>query len=43
MGELILTFTGRDAPGITARIARVLSQSGTRHPDIEQVVVLENE
>ncbi|MGZ6124760.1 MAG: ACT domain-containing protein [Myxococcales bacterium] len=25
MGELILTFTGRDAPGVTARISRVLS------------------
>lgn len=39
MGELILTFTGRDAPGITARISRVLAQSGARLSDIEQVVV----
>lgn len=39
MGELILTFSGRDAPGITARISRVLSQSGARLSDVEQVVV----
>src|SRR5690242_18543993 len=39
MGELILTFTGRDAPGITARISRALSQAGTRLSDVEQVVV----
>jgi phosphoserine phosphatase len=39
VGELILTFTGRDAPGITARISRVLSLSGARLSDIEQVVV----
>ncbi|HET9752474.1 MAG TPA: phosphoserine phosphatase SerB [Myxococcales bacterium] len=39
MGELILTFTGRDAPGITARISRVLAQGGARLSDVEQVVV----
>ena len=39
MGELILTFTGPDAPGITARISRVLAQAGARVSDVEQVVV----
>ena len=39
MGELILTFTGRDAPGITARISRTLAQAGARLSDVEQVVV----
>ena len=39
MSGLILTFTGRDAPGITARISRVLSQSRARLSDVEQVVV----
>jgi len=39
VSELILTFTGRDAPGITARISRVLSQSRARLSDVEQVVV----
>jgi phosphoserine phosphatase len=39
VGELILTFTGRDAPGITARISRVLAQAGARLSDVEQVVV----
>jgi len=39
VGELILTFTGRDAPGITARISRVLAQAGSRLSDVEQVVV----
>jgi phosphoserine phosphatase len=39
VGELILTFTGRDAPGITARISRVLSQAGVHLSDVEQVVV----
>jgi len=39
LGELILTFTGRDAPGITARISRVLTQSNARLSDVEQVVV----
>ena len=39
MGELILTFTGRDAPGITARISRALEQANARLSDVEQVVV----
>ena len=39
MGELILTFTGPDAPGITARISRVLAQGGAQVSDVEQVVV----
>ena len=39
MGELILTFTGRDAPGITARISRALAQADARLSDVEQVVV----
>ena len=37
--ELILTFTGRDAPGITAQLTRVLAQAGARLNDVEQVVV----
>lgn len=37
--ELILTFTGRDAPGITAQLSRVLAQAGARLLDVEQVVV----
>jgi len=39
MGDLILTFTGRDAPGITARISRALAQANARLSDVEQVVV----
>ena len=39
MGVLILTFTGRDAPGITARISRALAQANARLSDVEQVVV----
>ena len=39
MAELILTFTGRDAPGITAQLSRVLSQAGAKLNDVEQVVV----
>ncbi len=39
MGELILTFTGRDAPGITARISRALAEANARLSDVEQVVV----
>ena len=39
MGELILTFTGRDAPGITARISRALAEADARLSDVEQVVV----
>ena len=37
--RLILTFTGRDAPGITAQLARTLAQRGARLDDVEQVVV----
>jgi phosphoserine phosphatase len=37
--QLILTFTGRDAPGITAQLSRVLAQAGARLDDVEQVVV----
>jgi len=37
--ELILTFTGRDAPGITAQLSRILAQAGARVIDVEQVVV----
>src|SRR5258708_38363090 len=36
---LLLTFTGRDAPGITAQLAAVLAREGARLPDVEQVVV----
>src|SRR5215470_11144066 len=39
MGELILTFTGPDAPGITARVSGILEQVGARLDDVEQVVV----
>jgi phosphoserine phosphatase len=39
VGELILTFTGRDAPGITARISRALEQANAKLSDVEQVVV----
>jgi len=39
VAELILTFTGRDAPGITARLSRTLAQAGARLTDVEQVVV----
>jgi len=39
VGELILTFTGRDAPGITARISRALAQANVRLSDVERVVV----
>lgn len=39
MGALILTFTGRDAPGITAQLSRILAQAGARLNDVEQVVV----
>ena len=37
--ELILTFTGKDAPGITAQLSRILAQGGARLNDVEQVVV----
>jgi len=36
---LLLTFTGRDAPGITAAFAQVLAVASARLLDIEQVVV----
>jgi phosphoserine phosphatase len=36
---LLLTFTGRDGPGITAAIAEVLAAAGAVLRDIEQVVV----
>jgi len=39
MVELILTFTGRDAPGITAQLTRILANAGARLNDVEQVVV----
>ena len=39
MGALILTFTGRDAPGITAQLSRILAEAGARLHDVEQVVV----
>ncbi|MFL5380531.1 MAG: phosphoserine phosphatase SerB, partial [Myxococcales bacterium] len=39
MDPLLLTFTGRDAPGITAAIAEVLAAASARLLDIEQVVV----
>src|SRR5260370_34839310 len=39
LSGLILTFTGRDAPGITAQLSRVLAQAGARLVDVEQVVV----
>jgi phosphoserine phosphatase len=37
--QILLTFTGRDAPGITAQLSRILAQSGARLDDVEQVVV----
>jgi phosphoserine phosphatase len=36
---LLLTFTGNDAPGITAEITRILGKASARLLDIEQVVV----
>jgi phosphoserine phosphatase len=39
MDPLLLTFTGRDAPGITAAIAQVLAAASARLLDVEQVVV----
>ncbi|MCA1829067.1 MAG: phosphoserine phosphatase SerB [Myxococcales bacterium] len=39
MESLILTFTGRDAPGITALLSRILAEGGARLNDVEQVVV----
>lgn len=37
--RLLLTFTGRDAPGISARIASIVDREGARLHDVEQVVV----
>jgi len=37
--QLVLTFAGPDAPGITARLMRILAVQGARLDDIEQVVV----
>jgi phosphoserine phosphatase len=37
--QLVLTFAGPDAPGITARLMRILATQGARLDDIEQVVV----
>ena len=39
MNQLVLTFAGPDAPGITARLMRILATQGARLEDIEQVVV----
>ena len=39
MTQLVLTFAGPDAPGITARLMRILAVQGARLDDIEQVVV----
>ena len=39
MNQLVLTFAGPDAPGITARLMRILATQGARLDDIEQVVV----
>lgn len=36
---LLLTFTGNDAPGITAGITRILAAASARLLDVEQVVV----
>jgi phosphoserine phosphatase len=37
--QLILTFTGRDAPGITAQLSSILAKAGARLDDVEQVTV----
>lgn len=39
MEPLLLTFTGRDAPGITAALAQILAAASARLLDVEQVVV----
>jgi phosphoserine phosphatase len=39
MTQLVLTFAGPDAPGITARLMRILSSQEARLDDVEQVVV----
>jgi len=37
--RLLLTFTGRDAPGITAQLSAILDREGAHLHDVEQVVV----
>ena len=37
--RILLTFTGRDAPGITAQLSAILDREGARLHDVEQVVV----
>jgi phosphoserine phosphatase len=37
--QLVFTFAGPDAPGITARLMRILVAQGARLDDVEQVVV----
>lgn len=39
MTQLVLTFAGPDAPGITARLMRILAAQKARLHDVEQVVV----
>jgi len=39
MAQLLLTFTGKDAPGITSTVTQVLARAGAQIFDIEQVVV----
>src|ERR1700759_1152965 len=39
MTQLVLTFAGPDAPGITARLMKILAAQGGRPDDLEQVVV----
>jgi phosphoserine phosphatase len=39
MERIVLTFTGRDGPGITAQITQALAAAGARLFDVEQVVV----
>ena len=39
MAQLVLTFAGPDAPGITARLMRILAAQKARLDDVEQVVV----
>ena len=37
--RLLLTFTGKDAPGITAQLSAILDREGAHLHDVEQVVV----
>jgi phosphoserine phosphatase len=39
MDRLLLTFTGRDTPGITAQLSAILEREGAHLHDVEQVVV----